>query len=94
VYPGKCGPFTSILPENFEAEEVKDSVDFLMGRVVYLIEIVYFFMLLLFKSLGIQILSNLTGHLPDSCRSVRRSEEHHDLFMIYNDNYQTFQPSG
>jgi hypothetical protein len=36
-------------------------------------------MLLVFKSLGIQILSNRTRPISDKYKSVRRSEEHHDL---------------
>jgi hypothetical protein len=93
VYPGKCGSFNSVLPENFEAVRVKDSVDFVMGRVVYLIKIGYVgfevftaffkigyvFMLLLFKSLGIQFLSNWTGPISDNYKNVRRADEHHDL---------------
>lgn len=82
MYPRKCGPFSSLLPENFKALQVKDSVDSVMGRVVYLIKIGYVFMSLLFKSLGIQILSNWIGPVSDNYKSVKRSEQHHDL--LYN----------
>jgi hypothetical protein len=64
--PGKCGPFSFTLPENFKAVKVKDSVDFVMGRIAYLIKIGCGPMLLLFKSLEIQVISNWTGPIPDN----------------------------